>query len=186
MSGSYLSLDALKSAPALDIHGADQDARLLAVLEAASRLVDRYCNRHFFELSAVRSFDGTGSSRLHLPDLIGVDPPGIRTDDDMDGVFETAWASAEYLLLPSNADPETAGNPLSRPYTAVEVGPATGKKRFPRGRETVEVAGRWGWWRHLRRAPEGLSSAVDAAPAERIPQARPRRVAGKEETSHDR
>ena len=161
MSGSYLSLDALKSRSALDIHGAGEDARLLAVLEAASRLVDRYCNRHFFELSAVRGFDGTGYSRLHLPDLIGVDPPGIRSDNDMDGVFETAWARSEYLLLPSNADPETAGNPLSRPYTAVEVGPATGKKRFPRGRKKVEIAGRWGWWRHIRRASESLSSTVN-------------------------
>lgn len=161
MSGSYLSLHALKSAAALDIHGDDQDARLLAVLEAASRLVDRHCNRHFFELSAVRSFDGTGSSRLHLPDLIGVDPPGIRTDDDRDGVFETAWAPSEYLLLPSNADPETAGNPLSRPYTVVEASPAAGQRKFPKGRR-IEITGRWGWWRHLRRAPEGLSSAVDA------------------------
>ena len=164
MSGSYLSLHALKSAPALDIHGVDQDARLMAVLEAASRLVDRHCNRHFFELSAVRSFDGTGSSRLHLPDLIGVDPPGIRADDDMDGVFETAWAPSEYLLLPSNADPETAGNPLSRPYTAVEASPAAWKGKFLKGRK-IEITGRWGWWRHLRRAPEGLSSAVDAAAA---------------------
>ena len=165
MSGSYLSLDALKSGPALDIHGADQDARLLAVLEAASRLVDRYCNRHFFELSAVRSFDGTGSPLLRLPGLIGVDAPGLRTDEDADGVFETAWAPSDYLLLPSNADPETAGNSLSRPYTAVEANPAsgkTGKERFARGRKTVEIAGRWGWWRHLRRAPETLASAVDA------------------------
>ena len=157
MSGSYLSLDALKSGSALDIHGADQDARLLSVLEAASRLVDRYCNRHFFELSAVRSFDGTGAPRLHIPDLIGVDSPGLRTDDDADGLFETAWAPSEYLLLPSNADPETAGNPLSRPYTAVE---AAGKKRLHKGRK-IEITGRWGWWRHLRRAPESLSSAVN-------------------------
>ena len=163
MSGSYLSLDALKSRPALDIRGADEDARLLAVLEAASRLVDRYCNRHFFELSAVRSFDGTGSSRLHLPDLIGVDPPGLRTDDDMDGVFETAWAPSEYLLLPSNADPETAGNPLSRPYTAVETGPRALPGARAAGRRTVEITGRWGWWRHLRPVAETLGASVDAA-----------------------
>lgn len=76
----------------------------------------------------------------------------------MDGVFETAWPPSEYLLLPSNADPETAGNSLSRPYTAVE---AAGKKRLPKGGK-LEITGRWGWWSHLRRAPEGLSSAVDA------------------------
>ena len=76
----------------------------------------------------------------------------------MDGLFETAWAPSDYLLLPSNADPETAGNPLSRPYTAVE---AAGKGRLPRDRK-IEITGRWGWWRHLTRAPETLSSAVDA------------------------
>ncbi len=176
MSGSYLSLDALKSRPALDIRGADEDARLLAVLEAASRLVDRYCNRHFFELSAARVFDGTGSSPLRLPDLIGVDPPGLRTDDDADGVFETAWAPAGYLLLPSNADPETASNPLSRPYTAVEVAPRAQTRKIgslpgarasrphlTAGRRTVEITGRWGWWRHLRPAAETLGASVDAA-----------------------
>lgn len=160
MPNTYLTLDALKGPGVLNITGSEHDERLLAVAETASRSVDRYCNRSFYVLSAARRFDGSGGPRLLVPDLICVNRDGLRTDEDGDGHPDTVWASGDFRLMPSNADPDGDSNPASRPYTALEA--AGERTRFPAGRGSVRVSGKWGWWRHLR--PTGrLESALTEA-----------------------
>ncbi len=156
---AYATVDALKRA--LNIAGAGDDDRLLRLAEAASRAVDGYCNRHFYALRATKLFDGDGGNALLVPDLVSIDEGGLRTDGDLDGAFETTWPDAAYVLLPANADPASASNPASRPYTRIEAaGGPDGPRRFPTGRGTVRVAGTWGWWLRLRRASDTLAAAV--------------------------
>ena len=163
MANAYVSLDVFKSSGVLNITGTGDDTRLLSLLESVGSMIDRYCNRGFFVLSATRKFDGDGTRRLLLPDLISIDSSGLKTDDNKDRTFETTWATADYLLLPSNADPADAGNPQSRPYTAVEVDTDAGTKAdWPAGRQTVQIAGQWGWWLHLKRAGETANAIADA------------------------
>ena len=163
MTNAYVSLDTLKSSGVLNITGTVDDTRLRGLIENLSRVVDRYCNRQFFVLKATRKFDGDGTASLLIPDLISIDTNGLKTDDDKDRTFETTWATTDYLLLPSNADPATAGNPQSRPYTRIEVDVDAGAKAdFPVGRQTVQVAGQWGWWRHHKRATETANAVADA------------------------
>ena len=148
MPNAYVSLEDLKAPGALNISGAEHDARLLRLAETASRAVDRYCNRHFYVHSAAKTFDGSGLPRLLVPDLIAVNRSGLKTDGDGDGHFETTWHVADFYLLPRNAAPDDADSPASRPYTAIA---ATGKRaRFVAGRANVRVSGQWGWWRHAR------------------------------------
>ena len=163
MSNAYVSLDALKSAGVLNITGSGNDGRLRTLAENASRVVDRYCNRHFYVLVATRKFDGLGATSLLVPDLVSVDANGLKTDDDRDRTFETTWAAGDYLLRPSNADPASPMNPQSRPYVelAVDVDAGT-KSDFPAGMQTVQIAGQWGWWRHLKRANETANAIADA------------------------
>ena len=159
---SYTTLETLKSPSALDIRDADHDTRLLSLIEGVSRSIDGYCRRHFYVLRATRTFDGDGSGRLRPPDLVSIDPGGLATDDDRDGVFETVWAEPEYVLHPPNADP-TGGHDASRPYWSVD---AAGRRCFPHGPRTVSIAGEWGFWRRLRRVAATLSGAVDEHRAE--------------------
>ncbi len=163
MTNAYVSLDTLKSSPVLNVTGTADDSRLRALAENASRIVDRYCNRHFCIVVATRRFDGLGTPSLLVPDLVSVDGGGLKTDDDKDRVFETTWAASEYLLLPSNADPTAGGTSQSRPYVEVAVDVDAGTKSFfTRGVQTVQIAGQWGWWRHLRRATETANAVADA------------------------
>ena len=163
MTNAYVSLDTLKSSGVLNITGTGDDVRLRTLVESVSRVVDRYCNRSFYVLSATRKFDGDGTPALPVPDLVSADSNGFKTDDNKDRTFETAWATTDYLLLPSNADPTTASNPQSRPYGRVEVDVDAGTKgAFPDGRQTVQIAGQWGWWRHLKRASETADAIADA------------------------
>ena len=162
MTNAYVSLDNLKSSGVLNITGTDDDGRLLQLVESVSRLVDRYCNRHFYVLNATRKFDGDGKPVLLVPDLISVDANGLKTDDNKDRTFETTWPATDYLLLPSNADPATSANPQSRPYDRIEVDVDAGTKQvFPEGRQTVQVQGKWGWWQHLKRATETANAVAD-------------------------
>lgn len=166
MPNAYVSVDTLKSPGVLNIGGTSDDARLRTLAESVSRVIDRYCNRHFYVLSAARRFDGDGGIRLLVPDLVSIDDGGLRTDDGRDRTFATAWTEADYVLLPSNADPANAGNSGSRPYTAIEVDVDAGTKAaFRTGREAVQIAGQWGWWRHLKRASETVNAGVDASAA---------------------
>lgn len=159
---SYITLNTLKSPSILDIRDNDQDARLLSLLEGVSRSIDGYCRRHFYVLRATRIFDGDDPATLRPPDLVSVDPSGLSTDEDRDGIFETAWDDSDYLLHPANADP-TGGHDASRPYWSVDT---AGTRRFPHGSNAVRITGEWGFWRRLRRTSATVSSAVDNHRAE--------------------
>ena len=159
MTNAYVSLDILKDASALNIAGTDYDDRLLSLAEAASRVIDRRCNRHFFARRAALQFYGNGATRLLVPDLISVDHQGIRAETDTNGAFSATWDSADYRLLPLNADP------ASQPYTQIE---ALNGRRFPAGSARTQVSGVWGWHQHLRRAAEQVSAETAAAAADTI------------------
>ena len=162
MTHAYITLDALKRASALNITGTANDDRLLGLAEAASSVIDRWCNRHFFALKATLRFDGTGAATIGVPDLVSVDDDGVRVCERGYGVFPTIWDADDYRLLPENADPASSGNPNSRPYTRLlATGAASGRVRFPPGRGNVEVSGVWGWWERLRRATETANAVSD-------------------------
>ena len=166
MANAYVSLDVFKGSGVLNIVGSGEDGRLLSLLEHSSRVVDRHCNRYFHVLTATRKFDGPDGPTLLVPDLIAVEPDGLRTDEDGDREYETTWRSSDFVLLPSNADPASPSNAQSRPYNRVEVfRHAGGRSAWPSGRERVSISGLWGWWRHLRRAKE-TANAVEARSSE--------------------
>ena len=161
MANTYVTLDVLKGPSALNITGSSEDERLLAMAEGVSRLVDRYCNRHFYAMRATLRFDGNGAERLLLPDLVRVYDGGVRTDDGRDGTFGTTWDASDYVLLPRNADPD-GGGATSRPYTSIEVSRRGGRQAWPAGRGAVQIAGEWGWSRWSRREGETAGAVPDA------------------------
>ncbi len=141
MTNAYADLTTLKSTGVLNISGTTYDTRLRDLLEAVSRLVDRYCNRRFYVLVATRVFDGDGGTELQVQDLIGV--TSLKTDDNLDRTFETTWAASDYLLYPPNSAPTKA---WGRPYTWVTVDVEAGNEDvFTTGMQTVQITGKWGY-----------------------------------------
>ncbi len=164
MTHTYVTLDALKGASALNITGTANDDRLLGLAEAASSVVDRWCNRHFYARKAALRFDGSGEATLGVPDLVSVDDGGVRiyaNGYSSSNGAATIWGSYAYSLLPFNAGAASASSPNSRPYTRLlAVGGANGSGRFPLGRGNVEVRGVWGWCQRLRRASQVVGTAA--------------------------
>ena len=158
---TYTSLHILKSPSVLNLTDTAHDDRLLMLAENVSRQIDRFCNRHFYCLKATRVFDGSGGDTILLPDLVSVDPAGLKTDDDLDGSFETTWPDSDYLLYPANADP-AAGLDVSSPYNKLVVNTTSGlRESFPDGRRTIRVSGQWGYWTRLWTAEGSLEEELD-------------------------
>lgn len=166
MTNAYCDLATLKSGGALNISGSGHDRRLLHLLEEASRLIDGYCNRHFYVLETTRQFEANwwspGLQQLLVPDLIGAD--SVRVAAKFDGVASPpGWRTAEYRLYPMDAAPERA---WGRPHTRMAIEPVcTPVCRRTDCHALVEVAGRWGYRQDLQETGVTTSAALGAGDA---------------------
>ena len=164
MTNAYCDLATLKSGGALNIAGTAYDRRLLGLLEEASRLIDGYCNRHFYVLVAARQFElshpPAGVRQLLVPDLAGVTEVRVAHGCPQSGqgpAHEGQWGSVPWQLHPRDAAPD---KPWGRPHTRVTIGPSGGTVagpvagygcRCPAGNGQspcaglVEISGRWGY-----------------------------------------
>lgn len=137
MANEYASLAQLKTWLQLD--GADHDDDLNRVLTSASRAIDRYCGRIFYDSgsAAAKTFLADDPYELDVPDFHTVTGLVIATDTDSDGTFETTWTTADYQVEPLNPD---AGWPWWR-IVAID------DETFPLSarRATTRVTARWGW-----------------------------------------
>lgn len=136
---------------------AANDAAIAAVLASASREIDRWTGRWFgqdgSEMTAavryaslpgcqsdVRPFPTwqpwSGDTRLDIPDTVSLTE--VATDQDGDGIYETVWDAAEYLLRPGNAAA------LGEPYTQLRTTQAA-THTFPTGPDAIRLTGVFGW-----------------------------------------
>ena len=145
MASDYCDRSAL--AAAVGLRDSDDDPLLDAAITAASRQIDDYCGRSFWQDTAVvaREFYAT-PCEVDLLDVEGVareisTTTGliVKTDNDGDGTFETTLTiGTDFVLLPRNAAADGEGF-----HTVVASG-AT----FPRGslaRPGVQITAKFGW-----------------------------------------
>jgi hypothetical protein len=138
ITNGYATLAAVKGV--LRISDANDDAILEQSIEAASRRIDGYCGRFFYQKNATVSLYAlTNYVCPTTNDLVSATT--VKTDDDGDGSFETTWtAGVDYQLEP--LDTAITGLPY-RKVTAI------GGKTFPLfvipNLPGVQIAGVWGF-----------------------------------------
>lgn len=123
--------------------GSGDDPEMFQLLMAVSDWVDRYCNRHFYPRTQTLEFDGDGSARLLIPDLVAVTT--LKEDTTEDKTFATTWVANDYWLTPYNAEPTEH---WGQPYTQIRVrtkGAQSAGGGFTKGEQTFQIAGRWGY-----------------------------------------
>lgn len=134
----YTTLAAVKAI--LRITDSTDDTLLEGAIEAASRRVDSFTGRFFYQKASTVPLYAFDEYRLPLVnDLVSVTT--LKTDDDGDGTFETTWtANTDYVLEPRDVALQ------SRPYRRVT---AVGAKSFPLFTVPMlagaEINGVWGW-----------------------------------------
>lgn len=143
LTNAYCTLQEIKAAAR--ITDAVDDALLEICVEAASRQIDRACDRIFYNAgSAVRVYLPTDPYAVEIDDLISL--TSLKTSSAADQDFDVTWTSSDYELHPLNG---RVGGSYS-PYTDIK---AIGDYLFPiwttsttnSNEATVQVTGVWGW-----------------------------------------
>lgn len=137
ITNGYATLAQVKSA--LRITDSVDDALLEMAIESASRAIDQYTNRNFYNAgTAVRYYAPQDSLNVMVDDLISLSRLDTMNDDEQ--VFDVSWASDDYQLEPLNG----IADGFAQPYTNIR---AIGDYVYETlaGEATVKVTGVWGW-----------------------------------------
>jgi hypothetical protein len=115
-----------------------KDTLYEGVLESASRAVDDFCARVFWEGAPgeIRYFSPLDRGICYLDDAVAV--TAVATDETLDRTYSNAWATTDWELQPFNAAAR------SRPYLWMVPTP-NGANMFPPYRGAVKVTGTFGW-----------------------------------------
>lgn len=138
ITNGYATLAEVKAA--LRITDTVDDSLLEIAVESASRAIDTYTGRYFYNAgTAARVFVADSNYYTVIDDAITITE--VATADDLDGNFNDVWTSAEYQKEPLN---NVSGGITGWPTTALR---AIDDKVFPtNGQEAcVRVTGTWGW-----------------------------------------
>lgn len=138
LTNAYTTLAAVKSA--LRINDTNDDALLEMAINDASRMVDGYCQREFYNAgTATRVFAPTDEMYVDIDDLAGT-AITLATDPQLTGSYDLIWSPANYQLEPLNG--KLAGATWA--YTRIR---AVLNYLFPvmNGLALVQVTGVWGW-----------------------------------------
>ena len=92
---SYGNLATLKTQ--LGVTGTGDDTPLLQSLEMASRSIDTFCKRHFYNTSETKQFRGAGNRLFLDTDLISITTLTTLKDDR---TTDKTWATTDYELFP--------------------------------------------------------------------------------------
>lgn len=136
----YATLNELKSA--LRIQDSVDDGLLELALESASRLVDEYTMRYFYNGgTATRVFVPSDDYTVALDDAISISAVAVSTL--LNKTFDQVWTANDYQTEPLNGVVDgLSGWPITRIR-------AVGVYEFPYDSDynvaSVQVTGVWGW-----------------------------------------
>ncbi len=146
----YASLNDLKSA--LRIQDGVDDTLLELALESASRMVDEYTMRSFYNAgTATRVFVPSHNDLVAIDDAVSISSIAVSTM--LNKTFDQTWSEVDYQTEPLN---NVADGLTGWPITRIR---AVGTYEFPDGNTryryegrygqediaTVQVTGVWGW-----------------------------------------
>jgi len=142
---AYLTIDEARSY--IGLGAAVDTADLDDALTAVSRMVDRYCGRHFYQQTATaREFDTEDGFTIKLGpfnDLVSVS--AFAYDNADSGSYASTLTASQYQLIA----PQQGQAPGTWPYVevrALQNGPTLPVAPAASGRlELIRITGTWGW-----------------------------------------
>ena len=137
ITNGYATLAQVKAA--LRITDSIDDSLLELAIESASRAIDQYTNRNFYNAGpAVRYYAPTDSLNVDIDDMVSL--VTLQTMSDDEPVFDTTWGSDDYQLEPLNG----IADGIAQPYNHIR---AVGDYTFLTldNEATIKVTAVWGW-----------------------------------------
>jgi hypothetical protein len=136
ITNGYATLADVKAA--LKITDNMDDSLLEIAVESASRLIDGYTGRYFYNAgTATRNYAANDSWTVTIDDLQSVSE--VATTDEVGNAY-TVWTANDYQLEPLNG----LSGGLTQPYTSIR---AVNQYVWPflADRALVRITGVWGW-----------------------------------------
>lgn len=141
MANEYVSATTLKATLGITVSTFDTD--ITTACSAASRGIDRACNRRFWvdaDANQIRYYTPNPQRAVLFTDDI-VTVTTLAIDQSGGTSFATTLtANTDYVLEPLNAAVET---PV-QPYTSIRLHPSGGKS-WPAYPRSVKITGKFGW-----------------------------------------
>lgn len=148
MASDYCTAAALRNS--LGIEDSEDDLLINSSITAASRDVDSYCGRAFWQDTAVvvREVYANSSTCVDLLDQPGDQPAReistttgliVKTDDGTGAFATTLTINTDFLLYPRNAVADEV------PFSEIHLPNGAGFTRAGNGRPTVQITAKFGW-----------------------------------------
>lgn len=136
VTNGYCTLANVKQA--LRLTDSVDDVLLEQAIEGASRRVDGYCGRFFYQKQATLLLFAHDIYNLPVSDLVSITE--LATDNQGNGSYSQVWNSNDYFLDPTDAILQ------GRPYNRIV---ASAGKTFPMqylpNKPMIRLNGVWGW-----------------------------------------
>ena len=141
VTNGYVTLTLVKKA--LRITDEIDDDILELSIEAASREIDGYCERVFYQATETRVFIPRDSFTCEIDDLVTL--TSLKTSSTGDS-FDVTWAAGDYQLEPLNGQAGGLVSPATRIRAIGDyVFPTWEPRNVNNYEATVQVTGTWGW-----------------------------------------
>uniref|UniRef100_A0A6H1ZQK8 Putative head tail connector protein n=1 Tax=viral metagenome TaxID=1070528 RepID=A0A6H1ZQK8_9ZZZZ len=101
---AYADVTTFKSSEFADLTVNTEQVRFRRLLEAASRYLDKRCERFFYCWEGIRYYDGA-TRLMDIDDILGITT--LKLDEDGDGIYESTMAITDYVLYPLNRYPKS-------------------------------------------------------------------------------
>lgn len=141
ITNGYATLNELKAFVSIAQADTDHDADLERNVEAASRMIDEYTGRIFYDTGSAtaKTFRAHSPYRLDVPDFSTTSGLTVKTDTTNDGSYDTTWTITTDFIVETESETRS-GSPYVRVLTTdTYLFPTIGRRR------RVEVTARWGW-----------------------------------------
>ena len=136
ITNGYATLADVKNS--LKITDNMDDSLLEIAVESASRLIDGYTGRYFYNGgTATRNYASSDSWIVYIDDVQSVSE--VASTDEVGGTY-TTWTANDYQLEPLNG----ISGGMTQPYTSIR---AVNQYVWPflADRALVKITGVWGW-----------------------------------------
>lgn len=137
ITNGYATLSEAKARLGIPVSDTADDSIIENIVEAASRRIDRYCNRQFFQnVGQVRYYSAASDVLVFIDDCVSIS--AVSSDRNLTRAWDTVIATSDVELAPLNAAV------LGSPYTELRMKPLASNE-FDLGLDLIKITGTWGW-----------------------------------------
>ena len=142
ITNGYVTLAQVKAA--LRITDSVDDTLIEGAVESASRLIDGYCARNFYQSGTVTRYFATPDSLICQTDDLAGTAITIESNPAGDGNWVT-WAATDYQLEPLNGNLDGIAWAYDRVRAISDYVFPTGNQFADEGEALVRITGVFGW-----------------------------------------